>query len=647
MGRLEERTVDPAALEMLRHAEQEGLETVWDRCRAQEPLCGFGNLGVCCRLCLQGPCRIDPFGEGARRGICGAADYSIVARNLIRSIAGGTASHSDHGRHVALTLLAHLDGHAPDYRIADPAKAEAVARRVGIDPAGKTPNEVTREVVLAVLRDFSRLEEEPLTWVRSTVTPGMTEKYEECAIMPSNINGAIAEVMHRSAMGVDADPINLIFGGLKCSLADYAGCHLSTDLTDILFGTPRPLKSEANLGVLDPAKVNITVHGHIPLLSEIVVDMAREMEDEARAAGAAGINVVGICCTANEVLMRKGVPLATNFIAQELAIMTGAVDAIIVDLQCIMPALKTLCDCFHTKLITTIPFSKIPGAYHVDFREEKAKESARRIVKLAIEAYQERDAAKVHIPQVKNEVIAGFSLEAMLDIFASLNKKKPVRALVDAIEDGEIRGIALFAGCTNTKAKHDDGHLAITRELAKNDVFIVATGCAAGAMAKAGYMTSGAVDEFAGPGLRRFLHRLSEASGFEGGLPLAFHMGSCVDNSRPVDLAVLIAKEMGADICDIPYVATAPEAMHEKAISIGSWAVTLGFPTHVGVIPPTYGSSLVTEVATKIAEDVFGGYFILETDPTRASAKLIEALDYRNWRRKYSAASPAEGLVAE
>ncbi|MEW6228907.1 MAG: anaerobic carbon-monoxide dehydrogenase catalytic subunit [Bacillota bacterium] len=647
MGRLEERTIDPAALEVLKHADQEGLETVWDRCRAQEPLCGFGNLGVCCRLCLQGPCRIDPFGEGARRGICGAADYSIVARNLIRSIAGGTASHSDHGRHVALTLLAHLDGHAPDYRISDPAKAEAVARRVGIDPTGKTPVEVTREVVLAALRDFSRLEEEPLTWVKSTVTPGMTEKYEECAIMPSNINGAIAEVMHRSAMGVDADPVNLIFGGLKCSLADYAGCHLSTDLTDILFGTPRPVRSQANLGVIDADKVNITVHGHIPLLSEIVVDMAREMEDEARTAGAAGINVVGICCTANEVLMRKGVPLATNFIAQELAIMTGAVDAIIVDLQCIMPALKTLCDCFHTKLITTIPFSKIPGAYHVDFREERAKESARRIVKLAIEAYRERDPAKVHIPQVKNEVVAGFSLEAMLDIFASLNKEKPIRVLVDAIESREIRGIALFAGCTNTKAKHDDGHLTIARELAKNDVFIVATGCAAGAMAKAGYMTSAAVEEFAGPGLKRFLYRLSLASGFEQGLPLAFHMGSCVDNSRPVDLAVLIAKEMGVDVCDIPYVATAPEAMHEKAVSIGSWAVTLGFPTHVGVIPPVYGSSLVTEVATKIAEDVFGGYFILETDPMKASAKLIEALDYRNWRRKYSAASPAEGLVAE
>lgn len=647
MGRLEGRTVDPAALEMLRHAEGQGLETAWDRCRAQEPLCGFGNLGVCCRICLQGPCRIDPFGEGASRGICGAQDYSIVARNLIRSIAGGTAAHSDHGRHVALTLLAHLDGHAPDYRIADPAKVEAVARRIGLDPAGKTPQEITREVTLAALRDFSRLEEEPCTWVTSTVTPGMTEKFEECAIMPSNINGAIAEVMHRSTMGVDADPINLIFGGLKSALADYAGCHLSTDLTDILFGTPRPVRSYANLGVIDPEKVNITVHGHIPLLSEIVVDVAREMEDEARAAGAAGINVVGICCTANEVLMRKGIPLATNFIAQELAIMTGAVDAIIVDLQCIMPALKTLCECFHTRLITTIPFSKIPGAYHVDFREEKAKESARRIVKLAIEAYRERDPAKVHVPQVKNEVVAGFSLEAMLEVFGSVNPEKPIRALVEAIEEGEIRGIALFAGCTNTKARHDDGHLTIARELARNDVFIVATGCAAGAMAKAGYMTSGAVKEFAGPGLSRFLERLGKASGFDGGLPLAFHMGSCVDNSRAVDLAVLIAKEMGCDVADIPFVATAPEAMHEKAVSIGAWAVTLGFPTHVGVIPPVYGSSLVTEVVTKIAEDVFGGYFILETDPLKAAQKLIEALNYRNWRRKYSRASLDEAMVAE
>ncbi|NPV54282.1 MAG: anaerobic carbon-monoxide dehydrogenase catalytic subunit [Firmicutes bacterium] len=668
MSIYKERSADPASQEMLSVAQSHGLETAWDRAASQEPLCGFGNLGICCRICLQGPCRIDPFGEGAKAGICGARDYSIVSRNLIRMIAGGTAAHSDHGRHVALTLLAYLDGHAPGYRIADPEKARRIAERLGIETGGKRVEEIVREVTIAALEDFSRLEEQPCTWVRSTVTGGRVRKFEECAIMPSNINGAIAEVMHRTLMGVDADPINLIFGGLKCALADYAGCHLSTDLTDIIFGTPRPVRSEANLGVIDPEKVNLAVHGHTPILSEIVVDVAREMEDEARAVGAKGINIVGICCTANELLMRKGVPLATNFISQELAIMTGALDAMVVDFQCIMPAIKTLSECFHTRIITTMPFSKIPGACHIEFREASAREDARAIVRVAIDAYKSRNPDKVHVPHIKSDVTAGFSLEAMLEIFSLVNRERPIRVLVDAIESGELRGMALFAGCTNTKAKQDEGHLTIARELAKHDVFIVATGCAAGAFAKAGYLSPEAVDKYAGEGLKRFLGRLNEAidmggSGDEGGngnksgsesenesgsrnvrLPLIFHMGSCVDNSRAVDLAVMVANEMGVDISDIPYVASAPEAMNEKAVSIGAWAVALGLPTHVGVIPPVYGSSLVTEVVTKIAEDVYGGYFIFDTDPVSSARKLIRKLDERRWRLKFTRGAAAGAL---
>ena len=217
--------------------------------------------------------------------------------------------------------------------------------------------------------------------------------------------------MHRTHVGVDADPVNIIFGGIKCSLADLTGEQISTDISDILFGTPKPVMSEANLGVLDPDKVNIIVHGHNPVLSQMVVDTAREMEEEAKAAGATGIQLSGICCTGNEVLMRNGVPIATSYMAQELAIATGAVDVMVVDVQCIMPGLRNVAECFNTKLVTTMSISKIPGAYHFAFDEAHAKESAEAVIRLAIDIQDSQGIRQAcQGTAVQEQMMAGFSL---------------------------------------------------------------------------------------------------------------------------------------------------------------------------------------------------------------------------------------------
>lgn len=319
--------------------------------------------------------------------------------------------------------------------------------------------------------------------------------------------------------------------------------------------------------------------------------------------------------------------------------MTGAVDAIIVDIQCIMPSLKPVCDCFHTRLITTNKMAKIPGATHVDFKEETAFEQACQMVEMALEAYKERDRSKVAVPSHKNKVIAGFSVEALLDVFRAVNPDNPIQVLTDGILEGELKGVALFCGCNNLRTPQDRNHLTIFKELVKNDVFVVATGCSAGAMAKAGMMTPLAIEAYAGKGLKAFLKRLSEANGIE--LPLAFHMGSCVDNSRAHDLCTLMANELGVDVPKVPFVATAPEDMHEKAISIGTGAVAMGMPVHVGVMPPIDGSSLVFGLTSQVARDVYGGNFIFEPDPEEAAKKLLAALDRRTWKLR------VHGMAAE
>ncbi|HMM05485.1 MAG TPA: anaerobic carbon-monoxide dehydrogenase catalytic subunit [Clostridiales bacterium] len=628
------RSVDPAALDMLAKYKDSGIITGFQRYVAQQPQCAFGYEGVCCRICIQGPCRVKGLEGEKSKGICGAHDYTIVARNIARLAAGGASAHSDHGREIVYTLLAASRGETGDYKVKDEAKLRAVAANVGISAEGKDTNALAEEIALAALNDFGNISSEPCRWLTSYITDGRKTKFDECEIAPTSIDRSVVSMLHQTHMGVDADPVNIIFGALKTSLADYVGMHISTDVSDILLGTPEPCTTEANLGVIKADKVNIILHGHNPLLSQTVVDVASEMEDEAKAAGAAGIQLSGICCTGNEVLMRSGVPIATNFSSQELAIMTGAADLMVVDVQCIMPSIRAVAECFNTTIVTTMGISKIPGSEHIAFDEEHAIESAQKIVRMAIEAYKKRQGKEVYIPQVKSKVVAGFSLEAILDLFGALNPETPMQALIDEITAGNIKGVAHFCGCNNLESVHDENHLEIVAKLLKENVFVIATGCAAQAMAKAGFMDPAQVDKHCGENLAAFIHKLEAGSKdkLSDGLPPAFHMGSCVDNSRCHDFLTLMAKTMGVDTPKVPFVATAPEAMSEKAISIGSGLVAMGVPTHVGTMPPIEGSACVYDIACRIASDVYGGYFIFETDFNKATDKLLAALDYRTWK---------------
>ena len=627
-----ERSIDTAVTYILNtHKGGKKLQTAWDRYEAQQPQCGFGELGVCCRHCMQGPCRIDPFGEGPDRGVCGATADTIVARGLARAVAGGAASHSGHALHIAHVLKKTLAGDAPDYAVKDETKLKAVAARCGIEVEGRSVKEIAQDVVQLALAEFGD-KGEPLAWAASTVTPGRIATCDKLGIVPTSIDGSIAEVMHRTTYGVDADPINILLSALKCAVADYTACHLATDLSDILFGTPQPVVSKANLGVLREDAVNIALHGHNPLLSDIIAQVASEPEliEEAKKAGAPeGLNVVGICCTGNEILMRHGIPLATGSISQEVAIMTGVVDAMVVDYQCIMPAVATIAECFHTKVITTMPIAKMPGAEHIAFSDENATECARNIIRQGIERFKFRNPDKVCIPQESSTAIAGFSAEAIIGALAKVNAEDPLKPLIDHIAAGNIRGICLFAGCNTVKTPQDKNYVAMVKKLLAENVLILATGCASSSYARHGFMTSEATKQYAGEGLAAVLTAVGEAAGLEAPLPPVLHLGSCVDNPRAVDVAAAVAAKLDVDMSQLPVVASAPEAVTEKAVAIGTWAVAGGFPTHLGAPPPVLGSKLVTETLTSTLKDLVGGYFIVEPDPIKAAETLIAVIDER------------------
>ncbi|AAM24908.1 carbon monoxide dehydrogenase subunit CooS [Caldanaerobacter subterraneus subsp. tengcongensis MB4] len=621
-------SLDPAVCEMVEKARRVKVETVWDRYQAMLPQCGFGETGLCCRHCLQGPCRIDPFGGEPKLGICGATADVIVARGLDRAIAAGAASHSGHARHLAHTLKLAAKGKARDYTIKDKAKLRSVAARLGIPTEGRSIAEIALDVAEAALADFHE-KDTPVMWAATTVTKKRARLFEEKGLLPKGIDYEVSDIMHRTSYGVDADPVNLLLGGLRCGLADLAGCYMGTDMADILFGTPQPVVTEANMGVLKADAVNVAVHGHNPVLSEVIVAVAKEMEAEAKAAGASGINVVGICCTGNEVLMRHGIPACTHSVSQEMALVTGALDAMVVDYQCIMPSLATVAECMGTKLITTMEIAKIPGAIHIEFSEEKAGEKAREILRLAIETFTRRRGKPVDIPPYKTKVVAGFSVEAIVKALSKLNAEDPLKPLIDQIAAGNIRGVCLFAGCNNVKVPQDQNFTAIARRLLKENVLVLATGCGAGALMRHGFMDPANVGELCGEGLKAVLTAIGEANGLGGPLPPVLHVGSCVDNSRAVALAVAVADRLGVDTDQLPVVASAAEAVAEKAVSIGTYAVALGLPTHVGVMLPVLGGPLVTKVLTDKVKELTGGYFIVDLDPESAAEKLLAAIDER------------------
>ncbi|MGD8836302.1 MAG: anaerobic carbon-monoxide dehydrogenase catalytic subunit [Desulfobacteraceae bacterium] len=623
-----EKSLDPAVQQMIAEAEKKDVTTVWDRYNAMTPLCAFGETGLCCRHCLQGPCRIDPFGEGPQAGICGATADVMVARGLDRAIAAGTAAHSGHAKHLAHTMKKMALGQTEAYTIKAVDKLKAVAARLNIATDGRDDRQIALSVAEAALADFHE-KETPVLWAASVVNPERAKVLGELNLVPKGIDHEVSEIMHRTLYGVDADPVNLLLGGLRCGVADLAGCYMGTDLADILFGVPQPTVSQANLGTLKADAVNIALHGHNPVLSDILVTAAEAKQDAAAGAGASGINLVGICCTGNEVMMRHGIPSCTHSVSQEMAIMTGALDAMVVDYQCIMPSVVDVAECTGTEIITTMEIGKISGATHIEFSEAKAGAKAYEVFDRAIDNFKKRQNKPVNIPNISTPVVTGFSVEAIVAALSKVDADEPLRPVVDNIKAGNIRGVCLFAGCNNVKVPQDRNFIIMARRLLQENVLVVATGCGAGALMRQGFMDPANVGTLCGEGIKAVLTAIGEANNLGGPLPPVLHMGSCVDNSRAVALTVAMAQYIGVDTDKLPVVASAAEAVSEKAVSIGAYAVAAGLPTHVGVMLPLTGSRLVAQVLTEKLKDLTGGYFIVELDPESAAEKLLAAIDER------------------
>jgi carbon-monoxide dehydrogenase catalytic subunit len=634
-----ECTVDFATVKMMEKAQGEGIETIFDRAQTMKP-CNIGIEGVCCRMCAQGPCRMPltkKIREGlepdARMGLCGATPETVASRNFARMVAAGAAAHSDHGRGVAETFLAMAQGIAHDYTIKDEQKLLEIAPYFEVATTVEEGDEVfprdiwdiAVEVGEKALGEWGKQHGE--IYYAKRAPEATYETWKKLGEIPRGIDREIVEIMHRTHMGVDQDYKNIIGQCTRAALADgWAGSMIATDLQDVMFGTPYPTHGRINLGVLDRDKVNIIVHGHEPLLSEMIVaaTQSQDMLDYAKQKGANGIVLAGMCCTANEILVRHGMPVAGNYLQQELAIITGAVDAMVVDVQCIMENLANVADCYHTKLITTNPRAKVEtgaSTVHIEFDEHHALEVGKKIVQEAVDNFtNRREESPVLIPGESENMVVGFSSEAIKYHLGGTFRGSYV-PLNENIINGRIRGIAGVVGCNNCRTVHDSAHLTVVKELLKHDCIVLTTGCNAMACGKAGLLTPEAARVYCGPGLAEVCETV--------GIPPVLHMGSCVDNSRILIAAseVVAAGGLGKSIADLPAAGAAPEWMSEKAISIGHYFVTSGVYTLFGVNLPIGGAPRLQQYLFEGLEDVYGGMWDLVEDPYEMAHKMIAHID--------------------
>ncbi len=610
---------DPVTMEMRKRARELGIRTVWQRYEENHARSKDAPSQATCTTCQQGPCV-----DVRQTGVCGMSKDVIVAKNLVSETAIGAAAHVAHARRVAVILKGVGDGSISGYSVKDGERLDEVYDGLGLNGA-QTDGEKAVGVAETIQGDISKLSGPP-RMLEFRSLEDRKKLWEEKGILIDGGCPEIMEAMNRIAMGMDHDMENLLLGACRLGLVDaYCGMHPATLVQDILLGVPGITKIRTNLTVIDPNRINIVLHGHIPFLPDAVIAAAEEYNADPN--NRPEINIVGMCCTGMEVLMRKGIDFAGDILQQELAIATGALELMVVEVQCTQPAIVDAADHFHTKIVTTDPMAKMEGTTYIEFEPERAEEIGRELVKIAVENYANRDHGKVYIPDYEpSEMLVGFSTRQLVACLDKAKPGDPLGALVDNIKNGNIRGVAAVIGCVTPRDDYGYRTVTLIRELIKNDVLVLLTGCVGTIASYWDLLKPNPTYPGVGKNLANVMDAIAKANGVEAVPPCIF-MGSCVDNSRLEEVLNATASYLGVRIDQLPVAGSAPEYIAEKAVPIGFWTVALGVFTHIGDQPNVAASERAVKWLTDDVEDIFGGKFYVEADPYKSAEKIIEVIE--------------------
>ena len=609
-----DKTPDKAVREMILHMEQIGCDTAFDRLDKQKPQCSFGLAGVCCKICNMGPCKITP---KATRGVCGADADLIVARNMLRAIAAGSAQHGAHAREVILSLKFASEGKL-DLPIIGENKVRETATQFGIETEGRTIKEIAGELADVLLEDLSRTYPGENRTIKACAPLERQKVWKDLDIIPISAYHETFEALHRSGCATDGDWKNIMQQFLRCGLAFvFTGVVGSSIATDSLFGVGGRATSKVNVGAIKKGYVNIAVHGHLPtLVSEIVAQgSSEEFINLAKSKGAKGIQFYGICCSGLSAMYRyhNVIPLS-NALGAELVLGTGALDLWVADVQDVFPSIMEVAKCYKTTVVTTSDSARLPGAEHYAYDHQhsniaETKNLARKIVTRAIESFEERKGIPVFIPPYEVEGEIGFSVEYIKKRFGSF---KPI---YEALKSGKILGVVNLVGCNNPRVVYERAVVDVAETLIKNNVLILTNGCASFPLLKLGFCNTDIYSK-TGDSLREFL---------EPDLPPVWHMGECIDNTRASGTFANIAAEANEKIKDMPFAFASPEWANEKGIGAALGFRLFGINSYHCVEAPVRGSKNVMEFLIN-SKDTLGSTMNVDTDPLKLAEKIIEDL---------------------
>ncbi|HHV99636.1 MAG TPA: anaerobic carbon-monoxide dehydrogenase catalytic subunit [Clostridiaceae bacterium] len=603
-----QKTPNPATKDLIEKIAADGNETYLDRFASQQPQCSFGLKGTCCRMCQWGPCRIT---EKSPRGICGRSQDEIVISNIIRSLVSGLAAHGRHAHEIIYTIKGIAEGKI-NLKLKGVSRIMDMAEKLGLEIHNKTVEQLAGEIADILIEDLSRMDNKNIRLLDVFAPRERKDLWNKIDVLPRSASYEIMEALHMTTLGSCTD-WKAIAGQEKRSALAYCYSTLfgSSLATEMLFGIPEPKETEVNYGIMKEDHVNILVHGHSPVMIEKVLEKIKlpEIQQLAKDYGAKGIVVGGLCCTGTELLARYGIPTVTNILGQEFVIGTGAVDCIVVDMQCVIPGMKILADCYGTKVITTCNSNRIPGAIHLPFDPEKPDtldKDAYTIAKTAVEAFKDRDRSKIKIPRKVTKAYGGWSFESIVNALGG------IKNIANLLKDGTLKGIATVVGCNTPKVAYESNHVTIARKLIESDILILTTGCSSHALLNAGLCSQHA-SQFCGDGLKKVIEQYN--------VPPVMAVGGCVDNTRTLRLFIALSEEMGIAIKDMPFMFVGPEPGNEKTVGQGlsflmhGVSNLVGFPAPIPVPnpKPVEGSADgEMERGSNNIADYFGGNGALE-----------------------------------
>ncbi len=591
---------------LVEEAEQRGIETPHTR-RLKVTQCKLGREGVCCNVCSEGPCILT---EKFPYGVCGLNVHQVVAKNLLRHVAAGVACYVHVCENTARTLSS-LD----EKELRGKDKLVKISGLLGIDPDH-------RKLAKFVLEDIYRSR-----WEESIVVTRLSyrlrlELYRKLGIIPGGAKSEIVDAIVKTSTNLNANVLDMLLHVLRLGLVmGYVALRMNTWMNDIALGVPKLETLETGIGKIDPLYVNILMTGHQTVIQQAVIDYASsgEAQELAKKAGASGIKVIGATCVGQDVQSRWRFLKDTCFIGQvannfgtEPLVVSGLIDAVVSEFNCTFPGLTEISRKTGTRLIAVDDVAYIEDAVLLQWSPEKARDIAKRIVQLAIEAFKNRSRRIERIGTVKRAVV-GFSEDYVIENL--LDK------LLQLITDGKIRGIVAVVGCSNLVSRgHDILIRDLTLELLKRNLLIWTAGCTSYGLQGLGFMSLEAID-LAGEDLQDALRELK--------LPPVWDFGLCMSVSRIVYIAEKIAEKLGVDLPMLPVAVSAPQWFEEQALGDAAYALACGFLLHVYPSPFIDGSTVVKKILTEKLVEITGGRLYIEDDPVKASEEILKHIENR------------------